>query len=352
MKKQYYNVIGVMSGTSLDGIDLVYVHFEKDEKWSFSVMCSETVSYGEEWRLKLKEAIHFSAEKIQELDDSYTEFLATVINQFIIENKISDIDFVASHGHTIFHKPELGETLQIGNLSKIAKLIGKKVICDFRVDDVKLGGQGAPLVPIGDKLLFPSYNYCLNLGGFANVSVDENNSYVAFDICAVNTVLNHYVSKLGFDYDDGGNIAASGEVDDALLSKLNTLPFYKLNAPKSLGIEWVASEVFPIIDAANLSEKTILRTYVEHAAVQIAKVLNPEAKVLVTGGGAYNTFFINRLKSLTMATIVIPTDAIVAFKEAIIFGFLGVLKDRNEVNCLKSITGASKDHSSGKIYNP
>ncbi|EIJ39749.1 molecular chaperone [Galbibacter orientalis DSM 19592] len=352
MKKENYNVIGVMSGTSLDGIDLVNVYFEKKDEWSFSVRSSKTVSYEENLRKRLKNAIHLNTSDLQKLDEEYTVFLAEIICGFIKEKQIETIDFVASHGHTVFHKPDEGQTYQIGNLPFIAEKVGEKVVCDFRVEDVELGGQGAPLVPIGDKLLFSEYNYCLNLGGFANVSVEKDGVYKAFDICAVNNVLNHYVSKLGFDYDDGGKIAASGNINEELLEELNSLAFYKKPYPKSLGIEWVESDVLPLIDSYKISEKDILRTYIAHTAFQVAQVLEPTARVLVTGGGAYNTFFIEQLKTLSDAEIILPNNNTIEFKEAIIFGLLGVLKVRDEVNCMKSITGASKDHSSGKIYNP
>ncbi|MCX2679655.1 anhydro-N-acetylmuramic acid kinase [Galbibacter sp. EGI 63066] len=352
MKKNYYNVVGVMSGTSLDGIDLVNVRFENKASWSFDVICCETIPYNDQWRNRLKNAIHLSQEALEKLDKEYTIYLADVISDFISKNNLSDIDFVASHGHTVFHEPEKGITYQIGNLPCISEKTGKTVVCDFRVDDVKLGGQGAPLVPVGDKLLFAEYDFCLNIGGFANVSTKIGDEYKAFDICAANNVLNHYVATLGFEYDDGGKIASTGEVNNALLDKLNDLPFYKKPYPKSLGIEWVEQEVLPMIDAAQASVEAVLRTYVEHIAIQIAAVLKPSAKVLVTGGGAYNNLLMQRLKDLSKADIVIPEKAIIEFKEAIIFGFLGVLKMRNEVNCLKSITGSSKDHSSGKIYKP
>ncbi|QLE01565.1 anhydro-N-acetylmuramic acid kinase [Galbibacter sp. BG1] len=353
MKIENYNVIGVMSGTSLDGIDLVYVNFSKDGKWSFLVKNSETVGYIEKWRGILKKATHLNEVELAQLDKEYTVFLAEVIKGFKLKNNLQEIDFVASHGHTVFHKPDQGETYQIGNLPILADLLGEKVICDFRVEDVALGGQGAPLVPIGDQLLFGEYDYCLNLGGFANISFDDSGVRKAFDICAVNTVLNHYVAKLDLDFDDGGKMASKGAVHDGLLKELNALEFYKKPFPKSLGIEWVESKVFPLIDSYNkLQVVDILRTYVEHVAQQIGAVVELPSNILITGGGAYNTFLIKRLKALTDAILIIPNKNVVEFKEAVIFALLGVLRERNEVNCLKSITGASKDHSSGKIYLP
>src|SRR5690606_10401585 len=265
-------------------------------------------------------------------------------------NSIVEVDFVASHGHTVFHQPEAGYTLQIGNLPEIAAHLNLKVICDFRVDDVALGGQGAPLVPIGDALLFAQYDYCLNLGGFANVSFVEGSRRIAFDICAVNTVMNHLVAPLGLAYDKGGEIASRGNVDQELLKELQSLPFYQKAYPKSLGMEWVKSDVFPILEAYDLKVEDLLRTYVEHIALQLSAIFKPNTTVLATGGGAYNSFLMQRTATLSSANIHIPDPLIVDFKEALIFGLLGVLKLINQVNCLSSITGASKDHSSGRIY--
>ncbi|WP_194767389.1 anhydro-N-acetylmuramic acid kinase [Tamlana sp. I1] len=354
MAQEKYNVIGVMSGTSLDGIDLIQAHFRFDGVWQFEILKAETVTYPESWKKKLSHLVSCSIDELKTIDDDYTDYLAEVIKNFIEKNAIQHIDAVCSHGHTALHQPDEKLTLQIGNLPKIAALINQKVVCDFRVQDVELGGQGAPLVPIGDQLLFSEYDFCLNLGGFANISMDIDGKRIAYDICPVNIVMNHYVEKFGFDYDDGGQIASKGELNESLLNDLNHLDFYKAAFPKSLGLEWVRECVFPLIDAYQLQVPDILRTFVEHIAIQIAsefKIKN-HASVLITGGGAYNSYLINRLKVHSKHSIVIPSSHVLEFKEALIFGFLGVLKLRNEVNCLQSVTGASKNHSSGKIFLP
>jgi anhydro-N-acetylmuramic acid kinase len=236
----------------------------------------------------------------------------------------------------------------------LAALLGQTVVCDFRVQDVALGGQGAPLVPIGDKLLFSDYDFCLNLGGFANISTDNDTDRIAYDVCPVNIVLNRYVEQLGLNYDDEGKIASTGTINEELFEKLNDLEFYKANYPKSLGLEWVDKNIFPLIDAFQLEIQDVLKTFVEHIAVQLASEINKKshASVLVTGGGVYSTYLVNRLEAYSKNEIIIPSKAIIEFKEALIFGFLGVLKLRNEVNCLKSVTGASQNHCSGKIYLP
>lgn len=353
MIKNSYNVIGVMSGTSLDGIDLTYVSFEKGDTWGFNIIVAETYNYDTIWREKLNNLVMYSVSELDKIDQDYTEYLAEVINSFIKKHKISEIDAICSHGHTALHQPKEKLTYQIGNKPLLAKLVDTTVICDFRVQDVELGGQGAPLVPIGDKLLFSEYDFCLNLGGFANISTVLNNERIAYDICPVNIVLNHYAKLLGKEYDEDGILASVGHVNDFLLDALNQLDFYKKAYPKSLGLEWVKSQIFPLINTFKIEEKDILRTFVEHIAIQISKEINKKknASVLISGGGAYNGFLIKRLKSFTGNKIVIPSKNIIEFKEALIFALLGVLRLRNEDNILKSVTGAIKNHSSGKIYH-
>jgi len=352
MFKQNYNVIGVMSGTSLDGVDLAHVKFSKNENWTYEILETETIPYSEQWLKILKSAVNFSTTKLNQINVDYTRLLAQIINNFILNNNIKDIDAVCSHGHTILHKPNLGYTLQIGNLPIISELTNQNIICDFRVQDVEFGGQGAPLVPIGDQLLFSEFEYCLNLGGFSNISFEENVKRIAFDISPVNTVLNFYANSLGFDYDDKGQIAKSGILNAELFQKLNDLEFFSLNYPKSLGIEFVNEFIFPLIESFNILAKDKMNTFVEHIAFQISKVITKvDASLFITGGGVYNDFLIERIKFyLPNNNIVIPDNKTIEFKEALIFAFLGVLKLRNEINVLSSVTGAKQDHSSGKIY--
>ncbi|AOW20343.1 anhydro-N-acetylmuramic acid kinase [Urechidicola croceus] len=344
-------VIGMMSGTSLDGVDLVYVSFSKNGEYSFEIICSKTFSYSDEWKLKLKNAFNQSKILIEKLNVEYGIYIGTLINSFISNYNIGKVDFIASHGHTIFHKPEQGYTLQIGDGDSISKLTGYKVVCDFRTQDVELGGQGAPLVPIGDKLLFSEYEYCLNLGGFANISFDKNERRIAFDICPVNIVLNHYANKLGLEYDNKGKIASQGNINTLMLEELNSLSFYTNQIPKSLGFEFVVSKIFPIIEKYNCSEQDILRTFIEHIAIQISLQIKNEGSLLITGGGAFNNFLIERLQKYIKNLIIIPNKTIINFKESLIFAFLGLLRLENKVNCLQSVTGAKKDHSSGIICN-
>lgn len=353
MNKTTYHIIGVMSGTSLDGIDLAEMELTySNNRWSFQLQHCETVSYSQEWREKLRNGINLPEQELYQLDVDYTQKLSEEILSFIQRNKIQNLDAVCSHGHTILHQPDEGITYQIGNRPEIAKIIGQTVVCDFRVQDVQLGGQGAPLVPIGDRLLFSEYDACLNLGGFANISFEQNQKRIAYDVCPVNIVMNPYAQKLGMEYDDSGRLAKSGKIDSALLDALNVLPFYSFLAPKSLGLEWVREQVFPLLESSGLSPQDILRTFVEHVAIQLSAQFSEDDKVLVTGGGAYNSFLIGRLKNYTSVRVVVPDSKIIEYKEALVFGLLGVLKLRGEINCLSSVTGAQKDHSSGVIHTP
>ena len=354
MKIDSYRVIGVMSGTSLDGIDLCVVSFEFNGSWSFRIELADTIPYSPSWRTKLKSAIELPAHLLNQLDVEYTRFLAETISHFIAMNKITELDAVCSHGHTVLHRPDEGLTYQIGNRPEIGQGIGLPVVCDFRVQDVKLGGQGAPLVPIGDRLLFSEYDVCLNLGGFSNVSFDKEGERIAFDISPVNIVLNELAHELGHEFDYNGELARSGNRHESLFNELNNLAYYRTPPPKSLGLEWVLEEVFPLTRSFEVPVADKLNTFCEHIALQIANQLNPLniKTVLVTGGGALNKYLIDRIKEYVDANIIIPDSRIIEFKEALVFGLLGVLKLREEINCLKSVTGAKRDHSSGQIYLP
>src|SRR6478609_8436740 len=360
MKSKIYDVIGVMSGTSLDGVDLSHIKFTvNDHKWSFEILESETIGYSKKWIEELKLAVTYSETELQNLNKEYTILLATIISDFIKKHEIENLDAVCSHGHTILHQPQNGFTLQIGNLPEIAKLTQQKVVCDFRVQDVQLGGQGAPFVPIGDRILFAEYDYCMNLGGFSNISFEENNKRIAFDISAVNTVLNFYANKLDLNYDDKGQISRTGNINSDLLNELNALDFYQKKHPKSLGFEFVKEVILPIIESYPISIEDKLHTFTEHIAIQTAFALNnfesqknKSQTLFITGGGAYNDFLIEQIQfHLPQMKIIIPSPKILEFKEALIFALLGVLKMREEINTLQSVTGAVRDHSSGEIYN-
>jgi len=351
MYKDSYHIIGVMSGTSLDGIDLCYANYNFNNNWSYKILHATTYNYTDKWKDRLLNSIGLNKSDLRSLDIDYTNLLASILRDFILQFNIRNVDAISTHGHTILHQPQKKITYQIGNLPFLSKDLNMNVVCDFRTQDVELGGQGAPLVPIGDQLLFPEYKYCLNLGGFANISYKTDNEIIAFDICPVNTVLNHYTRIIGHDFDIDGSIANTGKIVPKLLNELNSIDFYKNFKPKSLGIEWVIEMIYKIIDKNNLSTSDILRTFSEHIVIQIQNVIkNDFSNILITGGGAKNKFLIELITNRLDNHINIPDDILIDFKEALIFGFLGVLRLRNENNCLSSVTGASKNHSSGKIY--
>jgi anhydro-N-acetylmuramic acid kinase len=349
-----YNAIGLMSGTSLDGLDIAACEFILSEgKWSFKIKFCRTLPYSKEWISELEglakeDALTFSYANIE-----YGHLIGKMTQAFINETHFIP-DLIASHGHTIFHRPDKGLTLQIGSGSVIAAETGFPVVCDFRSADVALGGQGAPLVPVGDRMLFPEYDACLNLGGFANVSMELGDERIAFDICPVNIVLNRIASSLGMDYDKDGLIARSGHVDYKLLKQLDNLEYYYQKWPKSLGKEWLETEFLPIAESYVSTPKNLMRTVCEHVAGQIKRTI-PIAKdtsVLVTGGGTHNRFLMERICYEDNRKWIIPQDEWIDYKEALVFAFLGVLRLRNEPNILRSVTGCRINHSGGAIYSP
>ena len=348
---QHFNVIGVMSGTSLDGLDLVAVEFVKKESWGFSIKKAKTYSYSPSWKTTLSNLADQSSAEIKTIEKQYVKLLASHILDFM--KTLEVVDAVCAHGHTVFHEPEKGITLQIGNTQELADLLKVPLVCDFRTQDVALGGQGAPLVPIGDQKLFSDYTACLNLGGFANVSKTIGNKIHAYDIGAVNTVLNYLAQQEGMEYDAGGELAKRGTLIPALAADLDAIPFYQKSPPKSLGIEWMKSQILPLLQRyKQKSIPDLLHTYTYHIGKQIACCFMDEDQVLITGGGSKNEYLISVITQSSTAKFSIPEEVIVDFKEALIFGFLGVLRLENEVNCLASVTGCKYDHCSGNIFYP
>ena len=342
-----YRVLGLMSGTSLDGVDLAICSFTKNKNWHYKIEKSTTIKYSKYW-LETLSNLHKKPEKIiNEIDLKYGDLLSKLCNKFLKNEKI---DYISSHGHTIFHQPENNFTLQIGNGNVISKNTKKITINNFRNLDVSLKGQGAPLVPVGDMLLFRKYKYCVNLGGFANVSIKKNNKIIAFDICPVNIILNYFSNLKGRAYDLNGCMAQKGNLAPDLLKKLNSLQFYSKKYPKSLSREWVEKNIMPLIKN-DIKIEDVLHTLCEHIGIQIGKLLT-DKEALFSGGGVFNTYLLSRIKFYSKSKIIIPDKLSIEFKEALIFAFLGVLRARGEVNCLQSVTGAIKDNCGGEVNNP
>lgn len=352
-----YKTIGLMSGTSLDGLDLCYCHITQNEnRWSFDIIETSSISYNDDLQTKLKNAIYLKADELLEFHNWYGTWLGQQTKAFIKTNSL-EVDFIASHGHTTHHKPENGLTFQIGSGQHLANTSGHKVVCDFRTNDVALGGQGAPLVPIGDYLFFGNYGFCLNLGGISNISFDKNGKRIAYDIGLANMILNHITNKIDLAYDNGGEIAKSGEINKKMLEELNALPYYQLPYPKSIGFEWFVEEVVPIVEKTQDSIENLLHTSIHHICEKIAEQVElhkiKNAKLFSTGGGALNDFLIATLQEkLTTTSIVVPNKTLIEFKEALVFALMGALRFEQQINVLKSVTGARRDSSSGVVFLP
>ncbi|MBI5541794.1 MAG: anhydro-N-acetylmuramic acid kinase [Bacteroidia bacterium] len=351
IQNSYYS-IGIMSGTSLDGVDIALCLFDyKLNVWHYKLLKSATFAYTKEWKDKLTNAPNLSSYEFIKLHKEYGIYLGSLVNRFLKGLPIK-ISLIASHGHTIFHNPAENITFQIGDGHFIASETGITTISDFRTMDVAMGGQGAPLVPIGDEMLFANYDFCLNLGGIANVSFKKDEKRIAFDICPVNMAINYLANKAGKEFDKDGFIAMKGKINIELLVTLNTLNFYNLPTPKSLGREWFETEFLPLIKNEKISIEDRIRTVCEHVSIQIGKVLpgDKQRSILTTGGGALNKYLVQILEQNSIHQFVVPVREVIEFKEAIIFAFLGVLRNRNEINILASATGAKTDSIGGVIH--
>ncbi len=344
-----------MSGSSLDGLDMALCQFNLSSgKWNYKILVAETVAFSPHIKNQLADISNLSPENFVSLDFQFGKYIGNEVNSFIQKHKIKEVDYIASHGHTAFHNPANGYTSQIGNGASIASETEISAVCDFRSTDIALGGEGAPLVPIGDKLLFNEYSYCLNLGGYSNISYEKDKFRIAFDICPVNKIINYLAQKRGEDIDKDGETAKHGTINSQLLQSLNNLDFYKRISPKSLDDNWFNNIFLNVLSQFdNTGVQDLLRTVYEHIAIQIRNVTNhtDNKTILVTGGGAHNNFLIERISSINQNALILPDKTLIDYKEALIFAFMGLLRIENKPNCLSSVTGAKKDTSSGVIYN-
>ena len=376
-----YRVIGLMSGSSLDGLDIVYANLEENSgRWAYEIIHSSCYRYSEEWVMKLKSAPDLNAFDYQLLHTEYGHFTGQQVNAFIVANDLQyKVQLIASHGHTVFHCPAKKMTAQLGDGASIAAATGIHVISDLRAMDIALSGQGAPIVPIGERLLLPEFDLFLNLGGIANISAairDLEDSdpatagipavFHAFDVCPANGVLNKLAAEAGKEFDRNGEIAATGNIKEELLLELNALQYYRNAYPKSLANDFGTGIVYPIIRQSFCENKDALRTYVEHICIQVKNAielirfragLRPgtafSGKLLVTGGGAHNSFLTHRLQELLrplLVELVVPAPDLIDFKEALIMALIGVLRWREENNVLSSVTGATRDSIGGAIW--
>jgi len=366
--KMIYKAIGLMSGSSLDGLDIVYAHLvETGGRWDFEILNAECYPYPQEWVEQLRSANGLTALAYQLLHTAYGHYTGQLVNNFINAFALHHkVDLIASHGHTAFHSPSDKMTAQLGDGAAIAAVTGLPVVSDLRAMDVALGGQGAPIVPIGEKLLLHQYQLLLNLGGIANISAKSGDNYIAFDVCAANRILNMLAAKEGKEYDENGAMAALGQVNEVLLESLNQLDYYHEGYPKSLANDFGVDVVFPLVEQACLSVNDALRTYAEHIVTQIKNAIviilqneysrsstTERNHLLITGGGALNSFLVSRLQEVIrdlMTEIVVPDKMLINYKEALIMALIGVLRWREEYNVLSSVTGASRNSIGGALW--
>ena len=354
LKKKEWIVTGLMSGTSLDGLDIATCRFRKSlTGWKYEIVAAETIIYSLSFKKKLAALMSANAYEYAEFDAFFGKYSGAKVKEFHSKHLIK-ADLIASHGHTIFHQPKKGFTSQIGNGAYIFAATGIPTVADFRSLDVALGGQGAPLVPIGDKLLFSEYDFCLNLGGIANISFDKSKKRIAGDSCPANIVLNKLAGEIGASYDKDGAFASKGKIDQALLTKFNAISYYKKPFPKSMGKEWIDQDFFPLLNKSTISTEDKLATVVEHIAIQVALLIDvrKSSSLFITGGGAFNKYLIDRIRATvgTKVKIVVPDFKMVSYKEALIFAFLGMKRVLGESTALSSVTGASIDSVGGALY--
>ena len=352
MNKKSYSVIGLMSGTSCDGLDIAHCIFSKVEnEWQYELINFESVNYSKQMRKKLIQCSKLDSLSLKKLDNELGEFFSNSLMNFINHNKIS-ADLISSHGHTVFHDIKLQLTHQIGNPLIIYKNNKIPVVYNFRELDVLFSGQGAPLVPYGERELFRDYDYCLNIGGIANISSLDINNFYGYDICPANIILNYYARKLNYDFDKNGELSSKGIFKKSLFEKLNDLNYYKEKYPKSLDLLYVEKKYFPHLK--KYQPKDVLKTFIEHLAYQINNSINKSnSKVLLTGGGVFNNEILKKINKYNKLDInyIVGNKKLIIFKEAIIFGYLGLLRYLNKKNVECSVTGAKTSTSSGLIVD-
>lgn len=352
-----------MSGSSLDGLDIAYTQLtEISGKWSYEILQAECLPYRADITNDLRRAHTLTVPEFLKLHTRYGHYLAEQVNGFVERNNLQHkVHFIASHGHTVWHEPAARTTTQIGDGAAIAAHTLLPVISDLRNMDVALGGQGAPIVPIADKLLFAEYDFCLNIGGIANVTVNREEAPLAFDICPANQLLNHFALHLEKEYDDRGTMARSGNSNEAVLERINQVAFYNLSIPKSLHNGFVTEEVLPHFNGLD-NGNDALHTSTRHIATQIVKAVLPHhtrgqaQKMLVTGGGAFNDFLMETLQEelskVTAIELVLPDEQTIKHKEAVAMALIGTLRWREEANALHTVTGASRDSVGGAMWLP
>lgn len=364
-----YHILGLMSGSSLDGLDLAYCRLEwKDNAiTAWEILQAETLPFSELWQRRLANLPQQDALIFAKTHTYFGHYTAELVQKFLDKHNVQQLDAIASHGHTVFHDPSRHLTAQIGDGAALAAKTGYTAICDFRTQDVALNGEGAPLAPLVEQHLLGGYDFYLNLGGIANVSAPVTDErWVAFDCCPANQVLNSLAQELGAPYDDAGAWAREGQVLPDLLTQVAQFEFYHQPYPKSLGNGWIQQEVLPLYKTATGSWQDKLATACEHTAINIATALQqiieqeqllPTStfRVLTTGGGALNDYLMECIQAYCERSYTIeihrPCEELIIYKEALLMALLGVLRLEGQPNSLTSVTGAQRNTVNGAIYH-
>lgn len=345
-----YHVLGVMSGSSLDGLDVCLTKFNQSSSWAYEILAADTLDIPEALKLQLRQSDRLKARSLFLLDQQYGNWMGEQIRHWRSKNK-HKVDLIGVHGHTVFHEPKEGFSIQIGNGANVCVATGIPTVDRFREKDIILGGQGAPLVPFGERLLWPQYQVFINLGGIANVATHGSTTR-AWDIAPCNQVLNHLAKLAGKDYDENGQIAREGALDPQWLENLRSLDYFSKPAPKSLSNQWTQE----VLHQAPNNIKDALNTYVHFLGEQIAADLKavPDGQVvLITGGGAYNSYLIETIKKMSPGLqFVLPEHQLIAYKEALVFGLMALHRQLELPNVLSSVTGALRDSVSGVLHLP
>jgi len=340
--------IGVMSGSSLDGLDIVAVEFIEGEDLSWKVIAYETYDLDDGITGRLSTITTMTATEIFRLNSDYTLVIAGQLQQFILDKRLQP-NFVAVHGHTVMHSPEYKSSWQLLNGGLLASTINCDVVCDFRNNDMAKGGQGTPMAVLADRDLYPGYDYYVNLGGIANISFLKEGVWSAYDLFPFNQVLNHFSRKVGQPYDKNGVIASQGKVDKNLLNQLLTDPYILKAFPKSIDNDWVKTYWMDRINKYNLSSADVMRTYVEFAAMYFSNNITKGSKILWSGGGVHHTFFIKTLESKSV-DVNIHDTTLIDSKEAVLIAYAGYLRLCVKPNFVSSATGASDNVIGGAVY--
>jgi len=344
-------IAGVMSGSSLDGLDIAIVHFSPNSDWQ--LLWSYDIPYTPEWVSRLKNYHLLSSTEYVSLKFDFSRYIGELVGDALGDYS-GNVDYVSFHGHTLLHLPEKGITEQIGNGGVLAAILNIPTITDFRTQDVTKGGVGTPLAPLVELNLFKGHDYYLNLGGIANITkLIDAAKLMAYDVCPCNQVLNYFSNQMGKDYDEGGEIARSGTINKNLIDYLNSIPYFDQNPPKSLDNNWIMNEVIPNFPAGKIEDT--LHTFCNWVAECIANEVEESkaSSLMVSGGGAHNTYFMECLTSRLSSKnceLHLPSKEIIDFKEAILMSLMAYKYINGESNVLCSVTGASSDSIGGALY--